>query len=77
MKVEDSNNGPVMVVYCDLVNQLRMCRSDLSESVIVEKVQKLASKEEGTLLTHKHLRKCIKLAMLGKLMPWEEKPITN
>lgn len=61
-----------MFVYADLINQLRMCRADLSEATIVKQIQKLASSiEGGVLLTHKHLRECIQIAQQGKLMPWE------
>ena len=53
----------------ELVNKLKMCRSDLEENIIIAEVQKIASSEPFTI--QDILRSCIALAMEGKPMPWE------
>lgn len=60
-----------MIEYNQLIAKLISIRSDLTERVIVDEIQKIAS--ESIYSTHDILRWCINLAKEGKLMSWEEK----
>ena len=64
-------NVPILLMaeYQELVNKLRMCRSDLDENTIITEVQKMVS--STTVSVHQTLRFCIELAMEGSIMPWE------
>ena len=58
-----------MIESQELINKLRMCRNDLNENIIVSEIQRIASSSINSPLDV--LRGCIRLAMEGRLMPWE------
>ena len=59
-----------MVEFQRRINELRALRSDLSEALVVEKIQWMAS--GLSLTTIQCLDRCKRLAILGEPMPWED-----
>ncbi len=58
-----------MIQYNKLVTDLMKFRADLTESTIIDEVNKLALKGDGHLSI---LRDCIYLAQIGQAMEWED-----
>ncbi len=55
-----------------LINQIRMCRSDLDESTIMFDVGKIENEMSSNYISFNDILKyCIHLAIKGEPMPWE------